>query len=138
MSLLVLPDVVALTRRYLLTVPELVTVVDTRIATRSDAAPAYPYLTLQRIGGRAVLGERLDMARVQFDAWGETESDASLAIRTVRAAMFALTRAGGYVAPAGVLTGVTDIAGPQWMPDTTRTPHVPRFTSTLDIGARTP
>lgn len=138
MTLLVLPDAVTLTRKYLLTVTELTDLIDERISTRSASTPVYPYLTLQRIGGTSVVAERLDSARIQFDAWGATESDASVVIRTARAALFALNRVGGYVAAAGVLTGVNDIAGPQWLPDTTRDPHVPRFTSTLDIGARTP
>lgn len=138
MPLQVLPDVVALTRSYLLTVPELVAVVGARIATKSDQTPVYPYITLQRIGGAAVIDERLDSARIQFDAWAETESDASLAIRTLRAALFAVGRTGGFVAVGGVLASAIDIQGPNWQPDTSRTPPIPRFTTTLAIGARTP
>lgn len=146
MTVLVLPDVVALTRTYLLSVPEITAIFGQRIATKSAPAPAYPYVTLQRIGGRAPIGERLDSARIQFDAWANPdptanplgEITADLGVRTLRAALFAINRSGGFVRPAGVITSATDVLGPAWQPDTTRTPHVPRFTSTLDIGARTP
>lgn len=137
MAVVVLPDVVALCREYLITVPELTAVVGTRIATRSPDVPAYPYITMQRIGGASIVANRFDQARIQFDAWAATEHDASLAVRTLRGALFALEH-GGFVSRAGVLTGAVDIAGPQWIPDTTVTPPIPRFSTLLAVGAHTP
>lgn len=135
----VLPDVVAITRIWLLSRPALTDLVGIRISTRTAAAPAYPYLTLQRIGGIPAVRRRLDTARIQIDAWGSDEASASLVARTARAE---LHRMEGYRHRDGVITAVDDVLGVAWAPFTPSgaqgsTPK-PRFTFDVEISAHIP
>lgn len=115
----VLPDVSRLAVEWLLTQTDLTSLVGTRVWTRSPGPPlTRPYVTLQRIGGIPSVRNRLDSARVQVNAWGDTEGSASRVARVARASIH---RMEGYVSTtaghASVCTGVDDDLGLSPVPD---------------------
>jgi hypothetical protein len=126
----VLPDAIKFIRGYLITKPALTSLVGQRISTRSAATIVYPYLTLQRIGGIPAVPQRLDSARIQVEAWDDTEGGASLVARTARALLHDME---GHSTEEAVCTGVDDDLGLSWVPDTSRTgdavrtPPTPRW-----------
>lgn len=128
----VLPDVPKLARDWLLTQSDLTSLVGQRISTRSPSTVVYPYVTLQRIGGIPSVSCRLDSARIQVDCWGDTEGSASRVARVTRAVLHLMR---GYTAFGGVCTGVEDVSGLAWIPDTQRTPPTPRFVFSVLIHA---
>ncbi len=131
--IVVMPDVPKLVRSYLLGVSQVTNIVDTRVGTRAASTVVYPYLTVQRIGGGEMVEYRLDRAVIDFNAWSDEEETASLLIRTVRAAMKA---ARGYTTGDAVVTSVTDVLAPQWLPDRERTPPTPRFVMSMAVVVR--
>lgn len=124
MTVDVLPDVPKLARAWMLSQSAMTSLVGQRVTTRSPSTPIFPYVTLQRVGGTAAIRERLDAARIQVDAWGNTEGEASSVARTARAV---LQRMEGYTTDLAVCTYVVDDLGLSWLPDTERTPPTPRF-----------
>lgn len=131
----VLPDAELVAIDYLLAQPEIATLVGARISNTSPSSPTYPYLTVERVGGRRQIRVRLDNARLQVGAWGATRTEASLLARTAEAA---LIRMKGYVHDTGVVGLVDSEMGPSWMPDTVRLPPTPRFIFTVAARLHVP
>lgn len=128
----VLPDIPKLARAWLMTQTDLTSLVGQRISTRSPATIAYPYVTLQRIGGVPSVCQRVDVARIQADCWAETEGTASRVARVARACLHLME---GYTTSDAAVTAVEDDLGLLWLPDTERTPPTPRFTFGVAISA---
>lgn len=133
----VMPDAVAVVLDYLRQSPRVTGCVNLgadRLSSRFPAVSEFPWVTVQRIGGAMSVRQRLDRARLQVDTWGDPdptaagEQIASLLARTVRAQLLS---AAGWVHPDGVLCAVDEESGPQWLPDSSRTPATPRFTFTV-------
>jgi len=121
---LVLPDAVKATIDWLASDSALVELVAGRISTSSPAAPTYPYLTVQRIGGVPIRSSSIDRASIQISAWGSDEDEASLVART---ALAALVRMKNYRTAAAVAAVIGIELGLGWVPDTVRNPPAPRF-----------
>jgi hypothetical protein len=126
-----LPDVVALTRSYLVTVDEVNTLVGTRVSTRLPNQPTLPAVTLQRVGGVPTVWQWLDRAAIDVNVWAADEASAWTVARTVRAAL--LVMAGPF--DEGVVTAVEDLSGLQWLPDTLVTPPVDRVHFSVAVSA---
>lgn len=126
-----LPDVPRLARAYLLEQTDVTSLVGTRVSTRTKGT--FPELVLQRIGGIPSIRQRLDSARIQVDAYGNTEGEASRLARVARQVLHLMA---GYSTDVAVCTGVDDDLGLAWLPDRARTPETPRFIFGVMIHAR--
>lgn len=97
-------------------------------------SPTYPLITYQRIGGTPVTRHTLDAADIQLDVWGNTKSEAYDLAAQARAAVH--SAAESTIALTGTsdawITGVDDVTGPQWLPDSSNAP-VNRYTLTLRV-----
>lgn len=121
MSLRLLPFVEQLVIDYLLSVDEVETLVDEEIGTQLRANPSMPAIRLTRIGGRERVPLHLDGARLQIEAWADSQTTAWQVISTVRAAVAVMHEASHDL---GVVTGTSIVLGPIWEPDpTTKKPR---------------
>lgn len=80
------------------------------------AKPVYPLLVVQRLGGVPVERHRLDMARIQVDAWGDNKAQARDAAEAARRAILELEGTKSQTFSA-VITGCDDELGLMWLPD---------------------
>lgn len=101
-----------------------------RITTALPKEPAYPYVTVKRIGGRAVQWQRVDSAALQVDVWGGSRYECQEVIRTIRATLLAIY--GDKVDEANLVSASEEV-GPQWLPDTVMVPPLPRFTARFQV-----
>jgi hypothetical protein len=114
-----------------------------RIHGAIPRTPIFPLLIIVGdVAGTEIIREHLDEAVVQFDVYGNIDTDANapastdfddqarLIARTVRAE--ALT-APSYDHPRGVITDVATLRRPQPLPDTTTNPSRPRYSFDLGI-----
>lgn len=126
MALQLLPDIEKLVAAFLRSQADVASLVSARVYTDRQglAHPTYPYVIVTRLGGVGDYPHWKDEARLQIEAWYRDGSkpDTLTVIRTVEAALQLLpgTHAEGVV--SGVQT-----AGPQWLPDPTSTPAIPRY-----------
>jgi hypothetical protein len=109
-----LPDAELLATTYLRTVPEITTLVGSRVGTTLPAEPQFPYLVVRRYGGLPPVRGHLDQARLQVDAWGRTKQEARYLAATAQAALHAMPQA---THSGAVVTGVDDDLGLTWQPD---------------------
>lgn len=118
-----LPDVELITTSFLRE-HEAVTDVEADVSTELPNPIRFPYITLQRMGGIPVEPIWLDEAHVQVSCWGATRQQAADLAARCRAALFDMR---GYRDDAGYVTGVSDLTGLMWVPDTSQDPTVNRF-----------
>jgi hypothetical protein len=121
-----LPDVEKLVARFLRTQSDVNALVSGRVYTDRQglSRPIYPYVIVTRLGGPRDYPHWKDEARLQLEAWfRDGDKPRTLAvIATVEAALWLLPG----LHDEGVVTGV-QTAGPQWLPDSTSTPAIPRY-----------
>lgn len=124
MVLRLLPDTEALTVDYLLAHTSVAALVGTRVTTELPAEPIFPCITVSLVANEERVRKHFDAALVQVLAWGERKADASLLIRTTRAALHEMPDADH---DRGVVTAVVTLAGPRWLPDDSVAPPQPRY-----------
>jgi hypothetical protein len=89
-----------------------------------------PYITLQRVGGVPVESVWVDEAHVQVSCWGATKEQAFSLAASCRAALFDMQ---GHRDDAGYVSGVEDLTGLMWMPDTSEDPTLSRYVFGLAV-----
>lgn len=125
-------DVLALVTKYLKDQADVDALVHKHVSPTGSTGAA-DEVTLGLAGGPlANTPFWLEHPRVQFSCWGHDEPTANLIARTVRAAVITLAP-GRY--SGGIVTGVTDVELPRWLPDAVPTPARPRylFTAVLHV-----
>lgn len=96
-------------------------------------ATEHQAVTFTDIGDGATIPDlRLDHARFQFTSWAPDREAAWTLIATVCAALGQLRN---HVTPNGVIGRARKIQRPSWTPDTSVTPHTPRFVTVWDVVA---
>lgn len=81
-------------------------------------------VTVIRVGGIPVESIWLDEAHLQIQAWAPTKELAQSLAATARAALLDME---GHRDEASVVTGVVDLSGLQYVPDTSADPTMPRY-----------
>jgi len=92
-----------------------------RVYSSLPHTPAWPLITLERIGGNPAERHYLDAPRIQVSVWGNSKSEAHDIAQQARVTLHGLegttvTTGGGAPANA-VITGVEDDLGMFWSPD---------------------
>jgi hypothetical protein len=90
---------------------------DAGVFTEIPASPAYPLITIIRIGGAPVIRGWHDRARLQLDAYAEDKHTARLVAATAQAALHAAEATS--IPDHGVIGAVSTVTGPRWLPDPT-------------------
>jgi len=136
MTLVILPDIEAMVIMWLAEHPELELVLrdseDTnRVYANAREAPAYPFVTVTRIGGRPRPRTHwLDQGHLQILSWAEEDRDEAFDICAM-----ALAAAHELVGTTefGVVTAVEDVLGPRplYDPETSK----PRFIAEILVTA---
>lgn len=99
-----------------------------RVYSEMPKRPAYPLILVRRYGGVPVTRMRLDAADVQIDVYGNTKKEAQNLAQQARAALLARGETGyavtvtGADVPNAYVTGISQIQGVSWLPDTSNTP----------------
>lgn len=97
--------------------------VDAGVYSSIPRKPEYPLVLVKRLGGSPVRRQRLDMAEMQFDVYGNTKSEAFHLAQLVRQSIL---RAEGttntHRAEAAFVTAVQDSLGLTWLPDPSNPP----------------
>lgn len=128
---MMLPDIEGIAIEYLLADLDVAALVDDRIYASIPEGPTYPFLTVERIGGRPRPRPHwIDQAQLQVAGW--SEDDRSEARDICATALAALHDLPG-ISSLGVVTGVEDVLGPRplYDPETSR----PRFLAEVLITA---
>jgi hypothetical protein len=118
-----LPDAELISTTFLRAHPAVASV-NAGVSTDLPNPLRFPHVTLQRMGGIPVESLWLDEAHIQVSCWGATRKEAAELAARCRAAMFDMR---GYRDDAGYVTGVIDLTGLMWLPDTSQDPTVNRF-----------
>lgn len=116
-----MPNAAELIRDWLLAHTEVTDLVAERIMARTGhPLPSLPFVRLDLAGGRPVVAERFEQARVQVHIVGGPETEAATveAAQTIRAV---LVSARAAVLSSGVL-GRVDVTGPSLIYADTHTP----------------
>lgn len=127
----VLPDPISTVRSFLLSVTA-VTDITERVSSRIPKAYTFPLVRLAVIGSNAVAERRLERVHMQFDCYADTDPEAALLARTVRAA---LVESGGYITATAVLAGADGTAVLP-LPDESFTPVANRWIATGNVYIR--
>lgn len=132
---LTMPDPLVLVRTRLLEVPEVVDEVVARIMSRTgDPLPTRPFVRLDLAGGRPVVDERLDRARIQVHVFGDSETEpATLATAQVVRAALVNTRAWVHSSTGAVITGCRIESGPAVLYDDTHAPALVDVTFAVSV-----
>lgn len=122
--MIVAPDTEELVRQFLLEHSAVSAVVGDRIYTNGlPPRPFWPVVVLQRLGGATRYPSWLDYPRLQFDIWANDQQTARNVASVIRAALQELP--GRH--DLGVVTGVDEVGGLQWLPDPHNPPGRPRY-----------
>lgn len=97
-------------------------IVGTRVAT--DLNTQRPCLTVNLVTGETVIPQHLTRPLLQVSAWGTTQDQADLLMRTAVAVM---EEAWTVDHDRGVVCDARVAAGPRWLPDTSVNPPTPRY-----------
>lgn len=132
-DLIVLPDVIAPSIRFLATVTQVTDLVADRIGTQLAEKAVWPAVRIDPIGGLTPLEYRLDQPNLQVHAFDLDDMVAMTVARTLKAAFSAMA---GYHEP-GVLVVVDVVtSSPQLIDDRDRTPKVSHATFTATVTVR--
>jgi hypothetical protein len=90
---------------------------DAHVHTDIPPDPAYPLVTVKRLGGANAIGGVFwhDRARIQYDVWADSREDAQAGAATVRAVLLA-SKDHDY-SPFGRVTSVEETIAPFNQPD---------------------
>ena len=113
MGLTLLPDAEELVVNRLLEHPNMSALVDNRVGTELAAAPEFPSVVVERIGGIPKITQYFDRARMDIGAWGNTKAEAQQVAATAQAVLHQIIGAH----PEGVVTAVIDDQGLVYRPD---------------------
>lgn len=89
-----------------------------RIYTRAvPPSPVFPLVVVQRFGGTHRAAEKLDDAHLQIDVWADVDdrNNAFACMSVIRGALSHWLIVGAH--SEGIVTGLEEITGPQWLPD---------------------
>lgn len=125
--LTVLPDPLKVTLDYLRSIPEITALVaaDHILTSLPPQATDFPYVLIAWGSGDGIW-PAIDQPTIQVDVLGGEKVQCGLIARTIRAAIWA---AANDRFPSGVLSSGEDVVSPQWLPDTTFTPPLARYTA---------
>lgn len=121
----VLPSVEALAVSYLRTSPDIAAIVGTRIGTELYAGST-PAIWLSLVTGDERVRNHLVAPVLDVRSYGGSKADADLLSRTVHAVMHDMPG----LHPTGVVTDVSALTLPYWMPDEGFEPPRPRYLGT--------
>lgn len=123
----VLPDPLLAIIRYLRTISEVTALISAdHILTAIPAqATDFPYIIVSW-GSGAGQWPAIDHPSIQVDVLGGSRELCNQIARTVRAAVWAIAN---DVIDGTVLVSGEDLTSPQWLPDTTFTPPLSRYTA---------
>lgn len=79
--------------------------------------PQYPLVTVKRIGGVPAVRERLDMANLQVDVWGNSKKDALDIAQQARVVLMGMAGQTYSTPLPGFISDVRDSLGLAWLPD---------------------
>ncbi len=86
-----------------------------RVHSSLPSNPVKPFLIVKRLPiGRPAIAQVLDAPYIQYEAWGNTKSEAHDLAQAARVAIHELQGTTSYGA---FITGVEDELGPGWLPD---------------------
>lgn len=88
-------------------------------------SPTYPLVLVRRYGGVPVTRMRLDSADIQIDVYGKSKSEARLLAQQVLTELKSQGEESATVTVStgnAFVTGVTQIMGLTWMPDSSNVP----------------
>lgn len=114
MSLILLVDAERLVGDYLRAHADIVGLVDDRVYTQVPPNAQKPFIRLQRIGGRTEAWRHLERARIQIEAWADSEVPAWELAATVQAV---IKDAEVTTHDLGVVTFVGEALGLRNLPD---------------------
>lgn len=126
-----LPDIEGIAIAYLLNDLEVGGLVGDRVYAAIPEGVAYPFLTVERVGGRPRPRPHwLDQAHLQIAGWSRESRDEA---RDICAQALASLHDLSGITSLGVVTGVEDVLGPRplYDPETSR----PRFLAEVLITA---
>lgn len=132
MSVRLLPDAEQVVIDYLRGHADVMAQVGTRVFWQLPAGVTFPAVLVTRLGGRPVIEEHLDAARIQVDVLGGTKKQCWTAAETIRAA---LVQARHATHPLAVVTDVETESAPAWLPDRVKegAPDRPRYVASYLI-----
>lgn len=145
MTLRTAADAEGIVIAILLDTPEVTNLFTTeKIGTELDLSkPArLPALRVTTVNTRAIVRRHLDGTSVQLESWATSRLAAKNNLEVARAAVLAENLEGPYqdagppITNLGVLTGITDGAGPVWRPDPIT--NTPRWLTTIVVYAHPP
>lgn len=82
-----------------------------RIATKLGTSPVFPFLTLRRTGSFRPVEKWLVAATVEFEVWGDLETEPATELAANLAESVVLGLSGAYA--SAVVTGVEPVLGPR-------------------------
>lgn len=91
-------------------------VVSQRVYSSLPSSPTYPLVTFARLGGIPADERKLDRARIQIEAWGNSKSEARAGAEAARKAVH-LSEGTAVPQFAGFITRVEDELGLMFLPD---------------------
>lgn len=94
-----------------------------RVYSSIPKKPTYPLLIVKRVGGTPVTRQRLDAADIQIDVYGNSKSEARLLAMQARQSLYEAEGTTITVSTGNAwVSGVTDVMGLTWMPDSANVP----------------
>lgn len=88
-----------------------------RVYSSIPKAPAYPLVTIARVGGTPAVRQYLDAARIDVNVWGTSKTDAHDLAAKCRAALMNLEGQTVTTPVSAFVSGVDDAVGLTWLPD---------------------
>lgn len=134
MSVRVAPDIELIVADYLRAHTDVTALVGSRVSTDEPASPVYPLLLVEMSDG----AYRDGRAHWTFEATIDVECKAATKVAAsllARTALAALMECVGYAHAQGHVVDVAEFTGPDWSPDTVRTPPQPRYEFSVLISA---
>lgn len=129
--LITFPDVELLVVDFLETRAELTGVtVDNKVPAGFDGTTQA--VLVSRVGGVWIDDEHLDTPLVDLEAYGPDKTAAHAVARLVRAVLLPLR---GTVRAGTLVTDITELDGPRWLPDYNR-PNANRYLTTVRLSLR--
>ena len=120
------PDATLAVLQYLRLRPQLTALIPAaKIVTEIPNPATYPYVLVTLAGGLAIW-PALDEPSLQVDTVGGTKALCGQIARMVRACIWSIAN---DTVPAGVLVSGAEEMAPAYIPDTTSTPVLPRYTA---------
>lgn len=127
----VLPDAELALIQYLKARTEITALIPAaRITTALPPQPTYPCVTVTRMGGSALVWQRIDEPDFQVEVWGGSRFECNTLARTVRACIMSIRN---DTVSAGVLVSAGEQVGMQWMPDDVTVPPTSRFVGRFSV-----